>query len=135
MWLPDGTHYGLGASVFGRHTPDVRWVAERLECGMVATNDFGSFYLNQSLPFGGVKASGHGRFAGREGLRGLCTAKAVIHDRFPGWVQTGIPPLLAYPIGPGTGAWEFVSGLVGLMYGEGVAGKAAGLWRLVRAKE
>lgn len=23
---------------------------------------FGVFYLNQSMPFGGVKASGHGRF-------------------------------------------------------------------------
>lgn len=101
---------------------------------MVSTNDFGAFYLNQSLPFGGVGASGHGRFAGKEGLRGLTSAKAVIHDRLPGWVQTGIPGMLAYPISSGRGAWEFVSGLVGVVYGEGVAGKARGLARLIRAK-
>lgn len=43
--IANGTRYGLGASVFG---PDQRLamkVARRLECGMVAINDFGVFYV------------------------------------------------------------------------------------------
>jgi hypothetical protein len=70
---------------------------------------FGVFYLNQSMPFGGVKASGHGRFGeplqaihvkgidvplmtgGPEGLRGLCSIKAVTEDRFFKWIRTSIP--------------------------------------------
>lgn len=48
---------------------------------MTSINDFGSTYMCQSLPFGGVKDSGFDRFAGIEGLRGLCVPKAVCQDR------------------------------------------------------
>jgi len=44
--IANSTRYGLGASVFG---PDQRLavkVARRLECGMVAVNDFGVFYVS-----------------------------------------------------------------------------------------
>jgi hypothetical protein len=60
--IANGTRYGLGASVFGPDQQLCLNVAKRLECGMVAVNDFGVFYLNQDLPFGGTKASGYGRF-------------------------------------------------------------------------
>lgn len=92
------------------------------------------FYLNQALPFGGVKASGYGRFAGPEGLRGLCNLKSVIYDRFHGVVQTGIPPLLQYPIASGQGAWSFVHGLVRTMFGEGVGDRVKGVLGLLGAK-
>ena len=52
-----------------------------LQAGMTTINDFATTYMNQSLPFGGVKESGFDRFAGVEGLRGLCTVKAVCQDR------------------------------------------------------
>ncbi|GJN93952.1 hypothetical protein Rhopal_007012-T1 [Rhodotorula paludigena] len=133
--LANGTRYGLGASVFGRSQQECRYVMDRLECGMVCSNDFGVFYLNQSLPFGGAKASGNaGRFAGPEGLRSLCNLKAVTEDRFHGWIQTGIPPLLAYPIKSGRGAWSFVNGLVRLMYGRDARDRASGVWGLVSAR-
>ena len=48
---------------------------------MTSINDFGSTYMCQSLPFGGVKDSGFDCFAGIEGLRGLCVPKAVCQDR------------------------------------------------------
>ena len=51
------------------------------QAGMTSINDFGSTYMCQSLPFGGVKHSGFDRFAGVEGLRGLCVPKAVCQDR------------------------------------------------------
>jgi hypothetical protein len=48
-----------------------------------AVNDLeGTSYLSQSLPFGGCKFTGFGRFAGPEGLRGLSRTKAVVEDRF-----------------------------------------------------
>lgn len=80
----------LGAAVYGRDKRETDRVAAALECGLVAVNDFGSFYLNQAMPFGGCKASGYGRFGGPEGLRGLCNVKAVIKDRFAS-VSTSIP--------------------------------------------
>lgn len=95
--------------------------------------DFGVFYLNQALPFGGAKSSGYGRFAGREGLIGLCNPKAITEDRFHGLIQTGIPPLLAYPINSGKGAWTFVSGLVGMIYGN-TGERVRGVWGLISAK-
>lgn len=48
---------------------------------MTSINDFATTYMCQSLPFGGVKESGFDRFAGIEGLRGLCVPKAVAEDR------------------------------------------------------
>ena len=60
-------------------------------------NDFGLNYMMQSLPFGGIKQSGFGRFAGIEGLRACCYAKAVTDDR-TSLIQTWIPGPLQYPI-------------------------------------
>ena len=51
---------------------------------MTSINDFATTYMCQSLPFGGVKESGFDRFAGIEGLRGLCVPKAVAEDRWAG---------------------------------------------------
>ena len=51
------------------------------QVGMTSINDFATTYMCQSLPFGGVKESGFGRFAGIEGLRALCVTKAVAEDR------------------------------------------------------
>lgn len=47
--------------------------------------------LFQSLPFGGVKDSGFGRFAGVEGLRACCLVKSVAEDRWWPFVKTIIP--------------------------------------------
>lgn len=53
--------------------------------------------LPQALPFGGVKDSGYGRFAGPEGLRACCLLKSVTVDRFPNIMGTVVPaPLQVY---------------------------------------
>ncbi len=82
---------------------------------------FGVFYLNQDMPFGGVKASGYGRFAGPEGLRGLCYPKAVIEDRFFSLIRTSIPAPVDFPLPPGDKPWTFLKGLVFFAYGRGTA--------------
>jgi hypothetical protein len=96
--------------VFSRDAARARRIGARLEAGMTSINDFASTYMAQSLPFGGVKHSGFDRFAGVEGLRGCCVAKAVAED-VAGWaVRTDIPPPLRYPV-PGY-AFAFVEGLI-----------------------
>ena len=47
--------------------------------------------MPQALPFGGVKDSGYGRFAGPEGLRACCLVKSVTVDRFPKIMGTVVP--------------------------------------------
>ncbi|RAO65072.1 uncharacterized protein BHQ10_001084 [Talaromyces amestolkiae] len=116
--IANSTPYALGASVFGHNSRDVETCVRNIKAGMVAVNDFGAFYAVQ-LPFGGVKGSGYGRFAGEEGLRGVSNLKAVCVDRFPKIVGTQIPPRVDYPIYKGetprtngTGAWEMCKGVV-----------------------
>ncbi|KAH8922056.1 putative aldehyde dehydrogenase-like protein C21C3 [Atractiella rhizophila] len=135
--IANSTKYGLGASVFGRSKKACDYVISRLKCGMVSSNDFATYYMNQSLPFGGHSAKrsgGYGRFAGPEGLRALCNLKSVVQDRFHGVIQTSIPPHLQYPnVGDKPkAAWEFVQGVGELGYG-GSAGFLSGLGRMAKA--
>ncbi|KAK5807136.1 hypothetical protein VI817_001394 [Penicillium citrinum] len=138
--LANSTVYALGASVFGYNQTEVQTVVRGVEAGMVAVNDFGAYYAVQ-LPFGGVKGSGYGRFAGEEGLRGLCNLKSVCVDRFPGLIGTGIPPRVDYPIQKvegvkgakdGRSAWEMCKGVVETGYQISISGWIAGLVRLLR---
>lgn len=119
--------YGLGSSVFSADKELAEKMCLRLKVGMANVNDFAVNYLCQGLPFGGVGISGYGRFAGPEGLRGLCVPKAVTTDRIPG-VKTPIPPILDYPIKSGAKGWTFVQGLVNLIYNPEITAKVnAGL--------
>ncbi|KAI9675262.1 MAG: Meiotic Sister-Chromatid recombination aldehyde dehydrogenase [Caeruleum heppii] len=129
--IANSTEYGLGASVFGSNKRNLDKVVDASRTGMISVNDFAVYYAVQ-LPFGGVKGSGYGRFAGEEGLRSLCNTKAVCRDRFPGWISTGIPPALDYPIPHVQKAWEMCQGIVELGYGESLRRQTKGLLRLIR---
>ncbi len=48
--IANGTRYGLGASVFGPVKDECLKAAKRLQCGMVAINDFGVFYVSDIFP-------------------------------------------------------------------------------------
>ncbi|TQV93447.1 oxidoreductase (Msc7) [Cordyceps javanica] len=124
--------FGLGASVHGaERDPALEPVVRGLNAGMVAVNDFAVYYAVQ-LPFGGVGGSGYGRFAGHEGLRGLCNLKSVCEDRF-GWlgVRTAIPPPIQYPVPDQTRSWRFAHGVVEVGYGE-ASRKAKGLMGMLK---
>ncbi|KAB8264018.1 Aldehyde/histidinol dehydrogenase [Aspergillus pseudonomiae] len=136
--IANSTEYALGASVFGYNHIDVATCVSRIKAGMVSVNDFGSYYAVQ-LPFGGVKGSGYGRFAGEEGLRGVSNIKALCVDRFPKLMATRIPPRVDYPIYKadgsrqnGTGAWEMCKGVVETGYQLTLAGRVSGILRLLK---
>lgn len=47
--IANGTRYALGAAVFGPDQDEAVVVAKQLECGMVAVNDFGVFYVSLTV--------------------------------------------------------------------------------------
>lgn len=124
--------YGLGSSVFSADKSLAESICLRLKVGMANVNDFAVNYLCQSLPFGGVGISGYGRFAGQEGLRGLCVPKAITIDRIPG-VKTPIPPILDYPITSAANGWTFVESLVNLVYHPEIPAKIKAMIGLAKA--
>jgi acyl-CoA reductase-like NAD-dependent aldehyde dehydrogenase len=129
--LANAPNFGLGASVHGSESdPAMKPIIHGLKAGMVAVNDFAVYYAVQ-MPFGGVAGSGYGRFAGEEGLRGMCNIKSVCEDRF-GWlgVRTGIPPPVRYPVPSQQKGWNFTQGVVEVGYG-GLGAKINGLRRMM----
>ncbi|VVA96731.1 unnamed protein product [Arabis nemorensis] len=89
--LANDSRYALGCAVFSGSKRRAKLIASQIQCGVAAINDFASNYMCQSLPFGGVKDSGFGRFAGIEGLRACCLVKSVVEDRFWPLIKTKIP--------------------------------------------
>ncbi|CAI6339622.1 unnamed protein product [Periconia digitata] len=126
--IANSTPYALGASVYGSSTADLERVVKAVKAGMVAVNDFAVTYMVQ-LPFGGVKGSGYGRFAGKEGMRSLCNQKSITRDRWPGLIKTSIPPPMDLPLkgkDAGRKAWEMAVGIVWFGYGD-LRGKIRGI--------
>jgi acyl-CoA reductase-like NAD-dependent aldehyde dehydrogenase len=127
--LANDCEFGLGSTVFCADMRRARRIAARLEAGMTSINDFNATYMCQSLPFGGVKMSGFGRFGGVEGLRALCVPKAVAEDKFP-LIKTTIPGPWLPPVG--AVAQPFAVAMTTMFYGPCVAVKARGLAALLR---
>lgn len=95
--MMNSTVYALGCSILSGNVARAEKVGKRVVSGMLTINDYGVSYLVQSLPFGGVKDSGFGRFNGPEGLRGFSREKSVVSDKFNGMV-TPVPRLILYPV-------------------------------------
>ncbi|KAI4303181.1 hypothetical protein MLD38_038843 [Melastoma candidum] len=113
--LANDSKYGLGCAVFSGSQKHAKEIASQIHCGITAINDFASTYMCQSLPFGGVKHSGFGRFAGIEGLRACCLVKSVVEDLWWPFIRTKIPKSIQYPIAEN--GFEFQESLVEALYG------------------
>ncbi|MEM6290606.1 MAG: aldehyde dehydrogenase family protein [Myxococcota bacterium] len=126
--LANGSGFGLSASVFSKNQARARRIAERVDSGMVAINEFGGMtYMAQDLTFGGVKQSGFGRLNGRDGLRACCNVKAVLTDRVPGLHFAN----KLFPVA--NGDFDRIKGAVELVYRPGVRGKLSGLKALAQS--
>jgi len=65
--IANDTEYGLAAAVFGRDVGRALAVARRIESGICHVNR-ATIHDEPQMPFGGMKASGYGRFGGRAGM-------------------------------------------------------------------
>ncbi|WP_439573523.1 aldehyde dehydrogenase [Phreatobacter sp.] len=65
--IANDTEYGLSAAVFSRDIPRALRVARRIESGICHINA-PTVHDEPQMPFGGVKASGYGRFGGKAGI-------------------------------------------------------------------
>jgi acyl-CoA reductase-like NAD-dependent aldehyde dehydrogenase len=122
--------FGLSSSVYSANPARALAIGSQFNTGMFTANDFGVNYLIQSLPFGGVKESGFGRFAGPEGLRACCLERSIVVDRIPG-IRTSIPSAIDYPMNTKQGM-GFGKGLVKLFYGDSLWMKAKGTVDLIK---
>lgn len=123
--LANSTDFGLQSSVLSGDNKRAEAIAARLQAGASCINDFGMCYLNQDLPFGGVKYSGFGRMNGRDGLLAYTNAKAVLSDRLP----LRIPPRL-YPVKPGD--YEKARSSIRLLFSQRWSDKLKNLLLLIR---
>jgi acyl-CoA reductase-like NAD-dependent aldehyde dehydrogenase len=65
--VANDTEYGLSAAVFGRDIARAFEIAKRIDSGICHVNG-PTVHDEAQMPFGGVKATGYGRFGGKAGI-------------------------------------------------------------------
>eukprot|EP00607_Mallomonas_marina_P003787 CAMPEP_0182430560 /NCGR_PEP_ID=MMETSP1167-20130531/41635_1 /TAXON_ID=2988 /ORGANISM="Mallomonas Sp, Strain CCMP3275" /LENGTH=478 /DNA_ID=CAMNT_0024615799 /DNA_START=337 /DNA_END=1773 /DNA_ORIENTATION=- len=128
--MANNCEFALSSCAFSGSADRAKKISAQLVAGMSAVNDLeGCTYMSQSLPFGGCKKSGYDRFAGPEGLRGLCLMRSVCEDRFS-FLRNSIPPPMHYPA---TGVGHlFAQGLIHMFYSTSLMDKMKGVFMLIR---
>jgi acyl-CoA reductase-like NAD-dependent aldehyde dehydrogenase len=81
--LANDTEYGLSASVFTRDTARGLNVARRIQSGICHVNG-PTVHDEAQMPFGGVKASGYGRFGGKAGIDTFTELRWITIETQPG---------------------------------------------------
>ncbi|MFH1761991.1 MAG: aldehyde dehydrogenase family protein [bacterium] len=74
--------YGLSSTIFTRDRNKGYSTAKKIKAGCVGINAPLFPFTASSMPFGGIKESGMGRYHGREGLFCFCNAKSVVYNGF-----------------------------------------------------
>jgi len=129
--MANSCDFALSSCVFSNNAARAKKIGSRLKAGMFASNDLeGTTYMSQSLPFGGRDRSGFGRFAGPEGLRGLCVLRSICDDRIS-FLRASIPAPLQYP-SCGSG-FQFATSLVRTFYGYGIIQRVSGVIGLLKS--
>lgn len=81
--LANATEYGLSASVFTRDIARGLKVARRIQSGICHVNG-PTVHDEAQMPFGGVKASGYGRFGGKAGIDAFTELRWITVETQPG---------------------------------------------------
>ena len=80
--VANDTEYGLSSAVFSENVPAALQLAQRIETGMCHVNDT-TVHDEPQMPFGGVKASGWGRFGGRAALEEFTELRWITVQELP----------------------------------------------------
>jgi len=129
--LANGCPFALSGCAHSSDQQRAARICAKLETGMTSVNDVeGTTYLSQSLPFGGFKDSGFGRFAGPEGLRGLCHERSIVQPR-ASFLKPSIPRAIAYPAN-GQGP-AFCLALNKVLYGSSIVMRITGVVDIIKA--
>jgi benzaldehyde dehydrogenase (NAD) len=81
--LANDTEYGLSSAVFTRDTARGIRVARQIHSGICHINA-STVSDEPQMPFGGVKASGHGRFGGKAGIDAFTELRWITFETEPG---------------------------------------------------
>jgi acyl-CoA reductase-like NAD-dependent aldehyde dehydrogenase len=81
--LANDSEYGLSAAVFTKDTARGLAVARRIKSGICHVNG-PTVHDEPQMPFGGVGASGYGRFGGRQGIDSFTETRWITVETLPG---------------------------------------------------
>ena len=81
--LANDTQYGLSSAVFTKDTARGIKVAKRIQAGICHVNA-STVSDEPQMPFGGMKASGYGRFGGRAGIDAFTELRWITFETEPG---------------------------------------------------
>jgi len=81
--LANDTQYGLSSAVFTKDTARGLKVARQIEAGICHVNA-STVSDEPQMPFGGMKASGYGRFGGRQGIDAFTETRWITFETEPG---------------------------------------------------
>ena len=81
--LANDTEYGLSAAVFTRDTARGLGIARRIRSGICHVNG-PTVHDEAQMPFGGVGASGYGRFGGKAGIDSFTELRWITAETQPG---------------------------------------------------
>lgn len=81
--LANDTEYGLSAAVFTQNAANGLRIAKQIKSGICHVNG-ATVHDEAQMPFGGVKASGYGRFGGRAGIDAFTELRWITLETEPG---------------------------------------------------
>ncbi len=81
--LANDTQYGLSAAVFTKDIAKGLTIARRIQSGICHVNG-PTVHDEAQMPFGGVGASGYGRFGGRQGIDSFTETRWITVETQPG---------------------------------------------------
>ena len=81
--LANDSEYGLSAAVFTRDVAKGLTIAKRIKSGICHVNG-PTVHDEAQMPFGGVGASGYGRFGGRQGIDSFTETRWITVETQPG---------------------------------------------------